>query len=147
MRAVVHPPSRAARQPPNEWALGGRALLGGGRAASKENKTCLNSVQVVERGPPEAPTRAKAGSNLARDSVTEMFVFILSFEDRAAVQRAFAVIADVQAIDSCVVEPEEFRIRFLATKKIGSPILERIDRGGGLVWCTRYALTQSLEAD
>ena len=81
----------------------------------------------------------KAGAELATAlRVEELRLFILHFEHRAAVERAFAVVADERAIGSCVVEPEELRIRFLATQKTGKPLLERVYEQGGLTWCRRY---------
>ena len=68
-----------------------------------------------------------------------LYVFVLRFEDRAALQRAFIVTSDEHAIEGCSVEPEELRIRFLAPKETGAPLLERVYERGGLVWSTRYA--------
>ncbi len=77
----------------------------------------------------------------------ELWIFILRFEHRAAVERAFSVVTDEPAIASCVVEAEELRIEFLATKKTGAPILERVYERGGLIWCKRYAFSKGREAE
>jgi len=76
----------------------------------------------------------------------ELFVYILRFEDRASVERAFRVVTDVSEIGGCLVEPEELRIRFLATKDTGTPLLERVYEQGGLVWCKHYVLTEGSDA-
>ena len=70
----------------------------------------------------------------------DLFVFILRFEDRAALARAFEILSEEDSIASCAVEPEELRIRFLATPAIGSPLVERVYGSGGLTWSNRYPL-------
>ena len=65
-------------------------------------------------------------------------VFVLRFEDRAALQRAFELIFDDDVVESCTVEPEELGIRFLAERDAGPAILERVQDAGGLAWCSRY---------
>lgn len=78
--------------------------------------------------------------------VEELFVFILRFEDRAATQCAFGLVSDDRDVASCVVEPEELRIRFVATKEIGVLLVERLYERTRLTWCTRHGLTVELEA-
>lgn len=70
----------------------------------------------------------------------EPLVYILRFEDRDAVERAFGLLFDEAAVDGCTIEPETLGIRFLAMKQSGAPLLERVHDGGGLVWCKSYPL-------
>jgi hypothetical protein len=94
-----------------------------------------------------ATGREKAGPILARThGVKDLFVFIARFEDRAAVERAFEAISNERSIASCMVEPEELRIRLLAPKNAGSALVEQIYERGGLRWCKRYALGKRAEA-
>lgn len=84
---------------------------------------------------------AENGPDLAAASDVEPpSVFILRFEDKAALERAFALVSDARSIASCMVEPEELRIRFLTSDKAGAPLLEQVYEHGGLVWCKRYPL-------
>ena len=73
----------------------------------------------------------------------ELFVFILRFERRSAAERAFGVLSENESVDSCIVDPGELRIRFLARKQDGPPLLEKIYDRGGMVWCERYPVKKS----
>ncbi len=75
----------------------------------------------------------------------ETLVYILRFEHREAVERAFGLLYDEAAVSSCTIEPEELGIRFLADRKGGAPLLERVQDSGGLVWCKSYALQSTHE--
>lgn len=73
-------------------------------------------------------------------AVQPLFVFILRFEHRGALERAFRLVADQLRVADCIVEVKELRIRFHATADVGVQLLERIDERGGLTWCERYPL-------
>ena len=90
--------------------------------ARKSARPAQSLGRQMGRGFEENLCRRRAGAKLAvAFRVEELWLFTLSFEHRAAVERAFGVVADERAIASCVVEPEELRIRFLAPKKTGAP--------------------------
>jgi len=72
--------------------------------------------------------------------VDALFVFVLRFEHRAAVERAFGLLYNETAVETCTIEPEELGIRFVATKAGGAPLLERVHESGGLVWCKQYPM-------
>jgi len=73
------------------------------------------------------------------------FVFIVRFEHKSAVEGAFALLSEQSKVESCVVEPEALRIRFLATLQTGVPILERLHDKGGMVFAERYPLEKARE--
>jgi hypothetical protein len=70
--------------------------------------------------------------------VGPLFVFVARFEDRASLHRAFGLVNDEHAVESSLIEPEELRIRFLATKPLGAALLARIYESGGLVRSRRF---------
>lgn len=70
----------------------------------------------------------------------EFFVFVLRFETPAAVEQAFPIVSDDRDIASCIVEPAELRIRFVATRERGAPLAERVAERCRLVWCSRHGL-------
>jgi len=71
---------------------------------------------------------------------TNQCIFELRFEDRSAVERAFALVGDDPWVTSCLVDSESLRIRVVTSKAAGSPLCERIYEYGGMVWCKRYPL-------
>jgi len=73
--------------------------------------------------------------------VEECFVFVLRFETAAAVEQAFGIVSDDRDVASCIVEPADRRIRFVATKQRGAPLVERIADRSRLVWCSRHGLS------
>lgn len=55
-------------------------------------------------------------------------------------RRAFARVNDDPRVASCIVQPAQGRLRFLAPESLGDALVERIYQEGDLVWCSRHAL-------
>ena len=69
-----------------------------------------------------------------------MRVYVLLFETPAALTRAFDLVLERDDLMSCAVEPEQSRLRFLAPRKIGDELVQRIYLDGGLSWCSRHGV-------
>ena len=65
-------------------------------------------------------------------------VYILRFGNTADLTRAFDRILASVDVDSCVVDTERERVRFLAPTEPAQQLIEHIYQDGGLVWCTRH---------
>ena len=68
-----------------------------------------------------------------------MRVYVLLFESPSALTRAFDLVLERDDLMSCAVEPESSRLRFLAPRKVGDELVQRIYQDGGLTWCSRHA--------
>jgi len=68
------------------------------------------------------------------------YVFDLRFDDKRALERAFARISDEVAVVSCLVEPDLLRIRLLADEAVGDALVDELYAQRGLVWCKRHPL-------
>ncbi len=71
-----------------------------------------------------------------------MRVYVLHLKGPAAVSRAFELLMASSRVDSCLVEHEHSRVRFLAPSKLAEGIVERIYLEGGLVWCSRHGVAR-----
>jgi len=71
----------------------------------------------------------------------DLLVFVMRLEDRPSLERAFQVVSEESGIESSLTEPEDLRIRFVASKKIGMKVLERVYERGGLVGSNRFRLS------
>jgi hypothetical protein len=67
-----------------------------------------------------------------------MRVYVLHFDGPSSLGRAFDVVLESPDASSCMIEPQQERIRFLAHKVAANALVERIYEDGGLVWCSRY---------
>lgn len=67
-----------------------------------------------------------------------LLVCELEFSGSDPLRSAFALLSDARHVESCSVEPEGFRLRFLARRDRAEALLEEIDRQGGLRWCSRH---------
>ena len=63
---------------------------------------------------------------------------LLRFSDRSALARAFARVVECSEVGSCVIEPDETRMRFVSPHKIAEDLIQAIYADGGLVWSTRH---------
>jgi len=72
---------------------------------------------------------------------------VLRFADRSSLDRAFARVVECMDVVSCVIEPEESRLRFVARNDVAEPLLELIYADGGLVFCTRHPVRQVVRDD
>jgi hypothetical protein len=67
-------------------------------------------------------------------------LYLLHFQDRSALHAAFDRVLGCEDVASCSVEPEQARIRFLATRSVGEALVAEIYLDGGLRWCSRHGL-------
>lgn len=70
-------------------------------------------------------------------------VYVLRFDCRTSLTRAFDRVLVSPEVESCMIEAEHTRIRFLAPAKEAEALVERIYRDGGLLWCSRHELSES----
>ncbi len=69
-----------------------------------------------------------------------MKVFDLRFTDAASMQSAFHRAQDRSAVDSCTLDPDELRMRFVAPNDDADELAHRIYLDGGLKWCSGHVL-------
>jgi hypothetical protein len=74
-----------------------------------------------------------------------MRLYLVPLQRPDSTQRAFARVNDDPRVASCIVEPAQRRLRFLAPESLGEALVERIYQEGDLVWCSRHALERSPE--
>ncbi len=74
-----------------------------------------------------------------------MKVFELRFTDTTAMQTAFQRTQDRSVIDSCTLDPEELRMRFVAPDDDADELAHRIYLDGGLRWCSGHELAPAKE--
>jgi len=67
-------------------------------------------------------------------------VHTLYFTDRSRLSAAFERIVSDELVESCVVETDELRIRFVATPERASRLIERIYLDRGLRFSQRHLL-------
>jgi len=67
-----------------------------------------------------------------------MKIYILRFDSRPSLTRAFDTLLAAPDVGSCMIESASQRIRFMAPDKAAEKLVERIYRGGGLIWCSRH---------
>lgn len=67
-----------------------------------------------------------------------MQVYILRFDSRPDLTRAFDTLLAAPDVASCMIESASHRIRFMAPVKCAEALIEQIYRGGGLIWCSRH---------
>ena len=96
-----------------------------------------------------AAASARTAWNLQfrRTEALAMRLYLAILRGPAGVQRAFARVNDQDRIASCVVEPAQRRMRFLAPESLGDELMQRIYEQGDLVWCSRHVLDLPPEAD
>jgi hypothetical protein len=70
-----------------------------------------------------------------------MIVHTIHLKTRADLSRAFARLTGAELVEDCLVEPEQLRIRFVASGS-AERLLEQIYRGGGLTWHSRSRLRE-----
>ena len=70
-----------------------------------------------------------------------MRVYVLQLESRAVLSRAFDRVMESDDVESCTVEADEMRLRFLAPTAYGDALVEHVYQDGGLTWCSRHDLT------
>jgi hypothetical protein len=69
-----------------------------------------------------------------------LLVYHLEFSEPSLLQSAFALLSDAKHVESCTVEPEVLRLRFLAPRGHAEELVEVLASQGGLRWCSRHPL-------
>lgn len=69
-----------------------------------------------------------------------MQVYDLQFTDSATLLAGFQRAQDRSAVDSCTLEMDVLRMRFIAPRDEAEDLAYRIYLDGGLRWCTGHAL-------
>jgi len=67
-----------------------------------------------------------------------MRVYVLILRGAPALTRAFDRVMESRAVASCLIEPLQGRIRFLASREAADQLVERIYEEGGLTWCSQH---------
>lgn len=67
-----------------------------------------------------------------------MRVYVLHFESLGRLTRAFDLVLEDPEVASCMIEPEQLRLRFLGPVALTDRLVEEIYRDGGLLWCSRH---------
>lgn len=67
-----------------------------------------------------------------------MKVFDLRFTDVSTMQAAFQRAQERAAVDSCTLDPDELRMRFVAPNEEADDLAHRIYMDGGLKWCSGH---------
>lgn len=74
-----------------------------------------------------------------------MKIFDLRFSNAATMQAAFQRAQERSAVESCTLDPEELRMRFVAPTGAADALAHRIYLDGGLRWCSGHELRQLAE--
>lgn len=69
-----------------------------------------------------------------------MMVYVVTFDTRSALTRAFDRVLSAQDVASCMIEAEQLRIRFMAPEKSAEKVVEQIYQDRGLLSCTRHSV-------
>lgn len=70
-----------------------------------------------------------------------MQVYDLQFTDQSTLYAGFRRAQERSAVDSCMLEIEQLRMRFLAPPQEAAELAHRIYLDGGLRWCSGHAIT------
>lgn len=74
-------------------------------------------------------------------------VYVLHIEGVPRLRAAFARVMESERVESCMIEPEACRLRFVAPPVRGDVLVEEIYLEGGLLWCSRHGLVSASERD
>ena len=69
-----------------------------------------------------------------------MRVYILSFDSRPSLTRAFDAVLSAPDVESCMIEADRERIRFMAPLAAAEKLVEQIYLHGGMRWCSRHSV-------
>lgn len=75
-----------------------------------------------------------------------MRVYVLHFQCLGRLTRAFDLVLEDPEVASCMIEPEQLRLRFLGPRKLTDRLVERIYQDGGLAWCGRHDVRDGEES-
>ena len=75
-----------------------------------------------------------------------MRVYVLILRGAPALTRAFDRVMESSHVASCLIEPENGRIRFLAPAKAADELVEQIYAEGGLTWCSQHDVNLQSDA-
>jgi len=76
-----------------------------------------------------------------------MRVYVLHFDQIGTLTRAFDRVLESPDVDSCMIEADHGRLRFLAPLPVADQLVETIYQHGGLIWCSRHDFVKPGEAD
>jgi len=68
-------------------------------------------------------------------------VFVLRIRSPHRLESAFARVMESPDVASCMIEPDNHQIRFVAPVKHAEALIERIYLDGGLEWSSRHKLS------
>jgi len=74
-----------------------------------------------------------------------MQVYDLQFTDPATLAAGFRRAQEASAVDSCTLEMDRLRMRFVAPREHAEELTRRIYLDGGLRWCSGHVLGGSGE--
>jgi hypothetical protein len=69
------------------------------------------------------------------------YIFVLRLESSGTLEAGFAKLLDSSDVSSCVIEPDNLQIRFVASAEVADQLIQKIYMRGGLVWSSRHALS------
>jgi hypothetical protein len=69
-----------------------------------------------------------------------MRVYVMEFAGPGPFSRAFDLVLEAGAVASCSAEPENRRIRIVASSREADALAERLYLDGGMTWCSRHDL-------
>jgi hypothetical protein len=69
-----------------------------------------------------------------------MRIYVLHLAGSARLASAFDLLLADEEVASCMIESALHRMRFLAPRKHGDDLVERVYQQGGLLWCSRHDL-------
>jgi hypothetical protein len=72
-----------------------------------------------------------------------MRIYVLRFDNRDAVSRAFGVVMDSGAVESASVGPDPGQLRFIAKAADAEPVIRRIYLLRELRWCSTHRVLTS----
>jgi hypothetical protein len=76
-----------------------------------------------------------------------MRLYVIRFANVVTLTRAFERLMDSERVASCMIEPQERRLRFLAPVDHADAMLHHFYSEGGLVWCSRHEEISPGEVD
>jgi hypothetical protein len=75
-----------------------------------------------------------------------MHIFDLQFTSEQRLLEGFNRAQDRSAVDSCTLEIDSLRMRFVAPQTDAEELAERIYLDGGLRWCSGHALRETTDS-
>ena len=67
-----------------------------------------------------------------------MRIYLMRFDSRQALNRAFGLLMDADAVESSVAGPEALELRFTVKRSDAESLILGIYLQGGLTWCSAH---------